>query len=59
MMRGLGQALAWIALIGSVVFLLAPLVVTVGVSLSPSPVFQMPSGEISWRWYERLGRLDG
>lgn len=59
MMRGFGRALAWFALIFSVVFLLAPLVVTIGVSLSPSPVFQMPGGEISWRWYERLTRLDG
>ncbi|GGJ17829.1 ABC transporter permease [Neoroseomonas lacus] len=59
MTRGIGLAVAWFALIGCIVFLLAPLVVTVGVSLSPSPVFQLPQGEISWRWYERLGRLDG
>ena len=59
MTRGIGLAVAWLALIGCIVFLLAPLVVTVGVSLSPSPVFQLPQGEISWRWYERLGRLDG
>ena len=59
MTRGIGLAVAWLALIGCIVFLLAPLVVTVGVSLSPSPVFQLPQGEISWRWYERLSRLDG
>lgn len=59
MTRDIGLAVAWLALIGCIVFLLAPLVVTVGVSLSPSPVFQLPQGEISWRWYERLGRLDG
>lgn len=59
MTRGIGLAVAWLALIGCIVFLLAPLVVTVGVSFSPSPVFQLPQGEISWRWYERLGRLDG
>lgn len=59
MTRGMGLAVAWFALIGCIAFLLAPLVVTVGVSLSPSPVFQLPQGEISWRWYERLGGLDG
>ncbi len=59
MTRGIGLAVAWTALIGCVVFLLAPLVVTIGVSLSPSPVFQLPQGQISWRWYERLARLDG
>ncbi|MCQ4162537.1 ABC transporter permease [Roseomonas sp. GC11] len=55
----LGLALAWIMLAASVIFLLAPLVVTVGVSLSPSPVFQLPQGELSWRWYARVGRLEG
>ena len=59
MTRRMGLAVAWFALIGCVVFLLAPLVVTIGVSLSSSSVFQLPQGEISWRWYERLGRLDG
>ena len=59
MTRDIGLAVAWLALIGCIVFLLAPLIVTVGVSLSPSPVFHVPQGEISWRWYERLGRLDG
>ena len=58
-MRGLGLGLAWTALAASVVFLLAPLVVTIGVSLSPSPVFQLPQDGISWRWYQRVGQLDG
>ncbi|MGG5822862.1 ABC transporter permease [Falsiroseomonas sp. HW251] len=58
-MRRLGLAVAWIALGAAVVFLLAPLVVTAGVSLSPSRVFELPEGAISWRWYERIPRLDG
>jgi len=58
-MRALGLTLAWTALVASVVFLLAPLVVTIGVSLSPSPLFQLPQDGISWRWYERVGRLEG
>jgi len=55
----LGSALAWTMLGAAIVFLLAPLVVTVLVSLSPSPVFALPSGTLSTRWYERVGRLDG
>lgn len=59
MTRSFGLALAWTALAGCLVFLLAPLAVTIGVSLSASPIFQLPQGEISWRWYQRLGQLDG
>lgn len=55
----LGTGIAWVMLVGSVIFLLAPLAVTVLVSLSPSPVFAMPSGVLSTRWYERVARLDG
>ncbi|MBE9607304.1 ABC transporter permease [Acetobacteraceae bacterium H6797] len=58
-MRALGLTIAWTMLAASVIFLLAPLVVTIGVSLSPSPVFQFPTDTLSWRWYERVGRLDG
>jgi len=54
MTRPFGLALAWAMLAGSVVFLLAPLVVTIGVSVSPSAVFQLPDGEFSWRWYARV-----
>jgi putative spermidine/putrescine transport system permease protein len=42
-----------------VVFLLAPLAVTVLVSLSPSPVFELPTAEWSVGWYRRIGQLDG
>lgn len=40
-------------------FLLAPLLVIVGTSFSPTPVFDLPSGDLSLRWYARIGRLDG
>lgn len=41
----------------AVLFLLAPLVVTMAVSFSSSPVFTLPAPEWSLRWYERLPRL--
>ncbi len=59
MIRAAGRVLAWAMLAGAVVFLLAPLVVTVLDSLSPSPVFQLPNGRLTLGWYERVGRLDG
>lgn len=58
-MRPLGLAIAWTALGLTVVFLLAPLAVTVAVSVSPSPVFALPSGALSSVWYRRLADLDG
>jgi putative spermidine/putrescine transport system permease protein len=59
MIRPLCRALACITLGASVVFLLAPLVVTILVSLSPSPVFQLPNGHLSTTWYQRIAGLDG
>ncbi len=54
-----GRSLAWFMLVLAVVFLLAPLMVTVAVSLSPSPVFDLPSDTLSAVWYRRVGALDG
>lgn len=39
-------------------FLLVPLVLVVGVSLSPSVRFDLPSGALSLRWYATLVELD-
>jgi putative spermidine/putrescine transport system permease protein len=59
MIRPLTRLLCWIMLTAAVVFLLAPLVVTILVSLSPSPVFALPKGTLTLSWYQRVGRLDG
>ena len=40
-----------------VLALLAPLVVTLAVSVSASPVFNLPPPALSLRWYERMLRL--
>ena len=49
----------WAITIGVVVFLLTPLAVTVAVSFSASPVFNLPPPSWSWRWYEALLSKDG
>jgi len=49
----------WIAAIGAAVFLLAPLIVVAAASFSPTPVFDLPIGGASLRWYNRIGSLDG
>ena len=41
------------------VFLLAPLVIIALSSLSPTPVFDLPIGGASLRWYAAVGSLDG
>ena len=41
------------------VFLLAPLVIIALSSLSPTPVFDLPVGGASLRWYAAVGSLDG
>jgi putative spermidine/putrescine transport system permease protein len=53
------MGIAWAMLVASVVFLLAPLVVTILVSLSPSPVFELPHGDVSTIWYRRIAKLEG
>ena len=50
---------AWLAAIGLAVFLLAPLIVIAAASFSPTPVFDLPIGGGSLRWYARIARLDG
>jgi putative spermidine/putrescine transport system permease protein len=40
-------------------FLIAPLIVIAAVSLSPSPVFDLPTGGASLRWYGAVAFLDG
>jgi putative spermidine/putrescine transport system permease protein len=49
----LANALVWALAATAVVFLLAPLVVTVAVSFGSSPVFTLPPPSWSTRWYER------
>jgi putative spermidine/putrescine transport system permease protein len=39
-------------------FLIAPLIVIAAVSLSPSPVFDLPTGGASLRWYGAVASLD-
>ena len=41
------------------VFMLAPLVVVVLVSFSPSPVFNLPEGQWSLRWYRAMLAKEG
>ncbi len=48
----------WTMAAFAVLFLLAPLAVTVAVSFSSSPVFTLPAPELSLRWYERVPRLE-
>ena len=40
-------------------FMLAPLLVVVGVSFSNSAVFNLPTGQWSWRWYEAMWHKEG
>ena len=42
-----------------IIFLLAPLAVTVLVSFSPSPSFDLPDGTYVLTWYRRIVQLDG
>ena len=53
------MAVAWTMLAVCVVFLLAPLAVTVAVSLSPSTVFELPTDGVSTVWYRKIAGLDG
>lgn len=51
--------LVWTVAALVVLFLMAPLVITVAVSFSSSSVFTLPPPEWSLRWYERLPRTRG
>jgi ABC-type spermidine/putrescine transport system permease subunit II len=52
-------AFAWVCAIGAVLFLLSPLLVIAAASFSPTPVFDLPVGGASLRWYARISALDG
>lgn len=52
------RVVVWAITVFAVLFLLAPLIVTVMVSFSSSPVFTLPAPEWSLRWYQRIPRLD-
>ena len=54
MIRLLARAFAGAMLAASVVFVLMPLVVTVLVSFSPSPVFALPTDTLSLAWYRHV-----
>ena len=52
-----GAAIAIMA--AAALFLLAPLMVIAAASFSPTPVFDLPVGGASPRWYGAVGKLDG
>jgi ABC-type spermidine/putrescine transport system permease subunit II len=59
-MRGASiRSLTQAAMAGAALFLVAPLIVIAAVSLSPSPVFDLPTGGASLRWYGAVTSLDG
>jgi putative spermidine/putrescine transport system permease protein len=58
-MSRLALAVAWFAALGAAIFLLLPLVVIAAASFSPTPVFDLPVGAASLRWYGRIASLDG
>jgi putative spermidine/putrescine transport system permease protein len=47
------------AMMCAALFLLAPLVIIAAASFSPTPVFDLPVGGASLRWYGAVGSLDG
>jgi putative spermidine/putrescine transport system permease protein len=47
----------WTVTAAVVLTLLTPLAVTLGVSISASPVFTLPPPALSGRWYERIAHL--
>jgi putative spermidine/putrescine transport system permease protein len=51
------SVVVWTVAAAVVLFLLAPLIVTVAVSFSDSPVFNLPPPALSLRWYARLWSL--
>jgi putative spermidine/putrescine transport system permease protein len=52
------MALCWAALALVLAFLLAPILIVIAVSFSPSAIFSFPPEGFSWRWYEAVGRSD-
>ncbi len=59
MTRSLAILFAWTMALGAALFLLAPLIVIAAASFSPTPVFDLPVGGASLRWYGRIGQMDG
>src|SRR5215207_3078477 len=57
-MARLGMALCWAALALVLAFLLAPILIVIAVSFSPSAIFSFPPQGFSWRWYEAVARSD-
>ncbi|MBU2963141.1 ABC transporter permease [Citreicella sp. C3M06] len=53
------RALSWVVALGCVAFLMLPIVITVVVSFSDSPVYTLPPPEWSLRWYRSLGERSG
>lgn len=51
--------LSWIVAIATAAFLMLPIVMTVVVSFSASPVYTLPPPDWSLRWYEALERKSG
>ncbi|WAP67715.1 ABC transporter permease [Jiella pelagia] len=51
--------LSWIVAIATAAFLMLPIVITVVVSFSASPVYTLPPPDWSLRWYEALQRKFG
>ncbi len=50
---------AMIIMACATLFLLAPLGIIAAASFSPTPVFDLPVGGVSLRWYAAVGSLDG
>jgi putative spermidine/putrescine transport system permease protein len=59
MTGALARAAAVACMAGASLFLLAPLLVIAAASFSPTPVFDLPVGGASLRWYAAVGSLDG
>lgn len=55
----IANALVWFVAAIAVVFLLAPLAITIAVSFGDSAVFSLPPPGWSTRWYERLSSTRG
>lgn len=55
----IASAMVWVIAALAVVFLLAPLAITVAVSFGDSAVFSLPPPGWSMRWYERLPNTRG
>ena len=53
------RALSWAVGLATVVFLMLPIVITVVVSFSSSPVYTLPPPDWSFRWYAALDRKYG